>query len=70
MIAATTGFGIHISSRLEARAAGSRWTGAQASRHRIRAIDLIGQYEDAGIELAIVRDRASDAETRELFVSM
>jgi hypothetical protein len=34
------------------------------------AIDLIGQYEDAGIELAIVSDRANDAETRELFVSM
>jgi hypothetical protein len=34
------------------------------------AIDLIEQYEDAGIELAIVSDRANDAETRELFVSM
>ena len=34
------------------------------------AIDLIGQYEDAGIELAIVGDRPNDAETRELFVSM
>ena len=34
------------------------------------AIDLIGQYEDGVIELAIVRDRANDAETRELFVSM
>ena len=33
------------------------------------AIDLIGQYQDAGIELLIVSDRRNDAETRELFVS-
>jgi alkanesulfonate monooxygenase SsuD/methylene tetrahydromethanopterin reductase-like flavin-dependent oxidoreductase (luciferase family) len=33
------------------------------------AIDLIGQYQDAGIELLIVSDRTNDAETRELFVS-
>lgn len=31
-------------------------------------IDLIGQYQDAGIELLINRDR-NDVETRELFVS-
>jgi F420-dependent oxidoreductase-like protein len=33
------------------------------------AIDLIGQYQDAGVELLIVADRPNDAETRELFVS-
>ena len=33
------------------------------------AIDLIGQYQDAGIELLIVSDRPNDAETRDLFVS-
>ena len=33
------------------------------------AIDLIGQYEDAGIELLIHSDRWNDVETRELFAS-
>jgi F420-dependent oxidoreductase-like protein len=33
------------------------------------AIDLIGQYQDAGVELPIVSDYRNDAETRELFVS-
>lgn len=33
------------------------------------AIDLIGQYQDAGVELLINRDRRNDVETRELFVS-
>ena len=33
------------------------------------AIDLIGQYEDAGIDVMINADRFSDAETRELFAS-
>jgi len=32
------------------------------------AIDLIGQYQDAGIELLIIGDR-NDEESRELFVS-
>ena len=33
------------------------------------AIDLIGQYEAAGIDVMINADRFSDAETRELFAS-
>jgi alkanesulfonate monooxygenase SsuD/methylene tetrahydromethanopterin reductase-like flavin-dependent oxidoreductase (luciferase family) len=33
------------------------------------AIDLIGQYRDAGIEVLIHSDRWNDIETRELFVS-
>jgi alkanesulfonate monooxygenase SsuD/methylene tetrahydromethanopterin reductase-like flavin-dependent oxidoreductase (luciferase family) len=33
------------------------------------AIDLIGQYQDAGVDLLINADRRDDAETRELFVS-
>jgi alkanesulfonate monooxygenase SsuD/methylene tetrahydromethanopterin reductase-like flavin-dependent oxidoreductase (luciferase family) len=33
------------------------------------AIDLIGQYEDAGVDLIISADRWNDAETRELFAS-
>lgn len=33
------------------------------------AIDLIGQYQDAGIDLLINADRRNDAETRELFAS-
>jgi F420-dependent oxidoreductase-like protein len=33
------------------------------------AIDLIGQYEDAGIDVMINADRFDDAETRELFAS-
>jgi hypothetical protein len=33
------------------------------------AIDLIGQYQDAGIDLLINADRRNDVETRELFVS-
>jgi hypothetical protein len=33
------------------------------------AIDLIGQYQDTGVELLIVGDPRNDAETRELFVS-
>jgi F420-dependent oxidoreductase-like protein len=33
------------------------------------AIDLIGQYQDAGVELVIHSDWLNDAETRELFVS-
>jgi F420-dependent oxidoreductase-like protein len=32
-------------------------------------IDLIGQYEDAGVDLMINADRWNDAETRELFAS-
>jgi hypothetical protein len=32
------------------------------------AIDLIGQYEDTGIELLIIGDR-NDEESRELFVT-
>jgi F420-dependent oxidoreductase-like protein len=35
----------------------------------IEAIDLIGQYQDAGIDLLINADRRGDAESRELFVS-
>ena len=33
------------------------------------AIDLIGQYQDAGVDLLINADRRNDVETRELFVS-
>jgi len=33
------------------------------------AIDLIGRYQDAGIDLLINADRGNDAESRELFVS-
>jgi hypothetical protein len=33
------------------------------------AIDLIGQCQDAGVDLLIYADRRSDAETRELFAS-
>src|ERR1700745_1517774 len=33
------------------------------------AIDLIGQYHDAGIELLINADRRNDVESRELFAS-
>ena len=33
------------------------------------AIDLIGQYQDAGVDLLINSDRRNDEETRELFVS-
>ena len=32
------------------------------------AIDLIGQYQDAGVDMLIIGDR-NDVETRELFVS-
>ena len=33
------------------------------------AIDLIGQYKDAGVELLINSDQRNDLESRELFVS-
>jgi F420-dependent oxidoreductase-like protein len=33
------------------------------------AIDLIGQYQDAGIDLLIYADRPNDTETRELFAA-
>ena len=33
------------------------------------AIDLIGRYQDAGIDLLISADRGNDVESRELFVS-
>jgi alkanesulfonate monooxygenase SsuD/methylene tetrahydromethanopterin reductase-like flavin-dependent oxidoreductase (luciferase family) len=33
------------------------------------AVDLIGQYRDAGVELLIVSDPRNDVETRELFAS-
>jgi len=33
------------------------------------AIDLIGQYQDAGVELLINSDYRNDAESRELFAS-
>jgi hypothetical protein len=33
------------------------------------AIDLIGRYYDAGVDLLINADRRNDAETRELFVA-
>jgi F420-dependent oxidoreductase-like protein len=33
------------------------------------AIDLIGQYQDAGVDLLISADRPNDVETRELFAS-
>jgi hypothetical protein len=34
-----------------------------------QAIDLIGQYQDAGVGLLIHSDPRNDVETRELFVS-
>jgi alkanesulfonate monooxygenase SsuD/methylene tetrahydromethanopterin reductase-like flavin-dependent oxidoreductase (luciferase family) len=34
------------------------------------AIDLIGQYQDAGVELLINSDQRNDVETRELFSRM
>jgi hypothetical protein len=34
-----------------------------------RAIDLIGQYKDAGVDLLINADRRSDVETSEIFIS-
>jgi hypothetical protein len=33
------------------------------------AIDMIGQYQDAGVDLLINADRRNDAESRELFAS-
>jgi hypothetical protein len=33
------------------------------------AIDLIGQYQDAGVDLLIEADRRNDAESGELFAS-
>jgi alkanesulfonate monooxygenase SsuD/methylene tetrahydromethanopterin reductase-like flavin-dependent oxidoreductase (luciferase family) len=33
------------------------------------AIDLIGQYQDAGVDLLSNADRRNDVETRELFVA-
>ena len=33
------------------------------------AIDLIGEYQDAGVDLLINSDRRNDEESRELFVS-
>ena len=33
------------------------------------AVDLVGQYQDAGVDLLINADRRNDVETRELFVS-
>jgi hypothetical protein len=33
------------------------------------AIDLIGQYQDAGVDLLIEADRRNDTESRELFAS-
>jgi alkanesulfonate monooxygenase SsuD/methylene tetrahydromethanopterin reductase-like flavin-dependent oxidoreductase (luciferase family) len=33
------------------------------------AVDLIGQYQDAGVDLLIEADRRNDAESRELFAS-
>jgi hypothetical protein len=33
------------------------------------AIDLIEQYQDAGVDLQIEADRRNDAESRELFAS-
>jgi alkanesulfonate monooxygenase SsuD/methylene tetrahydromethanopterin reductase-like flavin-dependent oxidoreductase (luciferase family) len=34
-----------------------------------KAVDLVGQYQDAGVDLLINADRRNDVETRELFVS-
>jgi F420-dependent oxidoreductase-like protein len=50
--------------RLPARGASPSFVGTVSE-----AIDLIGQYQDAGVELLISSDRWNDAETRELFVS-
>ena len=36
---------------------------------RSEAIDLIGQYQDAGIDLLINADRPNDIESREFFAS-
>jgi F420-dependent oxidoreductase-like protein len=69
----------HVQSWLLARDAGA----VAAKRERLpargpvpgfvgtvsEAVDLIGQYQDAGVELLIHSDRWNDAETRELFAS-
>ena len=67
----------HVQSWLLARDAAR----VAAKRHRLsgsppgfagtvsEAIDAVGQYEDAGVDLLIHSDRWNDAETRELFVS-
>jgi alkanesulfonate monooxygenase SsuD/methylene tetrahydromethanopterin reductase-like flavin-dependent oxidoreductase (luciferase family) len=34
-----------------------------------KAIDLVGQFRDAGIDVLIISDQRNDAESRELFVS-
>jgi hypothetical protein len=53
----------------EARAAGCTRTVTRHSPHRSEAIDLIGQYQNASVELLINSDQRNDVDTRELFVS-
>jgi alkanesulfonate monooxygenase SsuD/methylene tetrahydromethanopterin reductase-like flavin-dependent oxidoreductase (luciferase family) len=50
--------------RLAARGSLSGFVGTASE-----VIDLIGQYQDAGIHLLIYADRRNDAESRELFAS-
>ena len=50
--------------RLAARAPSSGFAGTVSE-----AIDLIGQFQDAGVDLLIHSDSRNDVETRELFVS-
>jgi alkanesulfonate monooxygenase SsuD/methylene tetrahydromethanopterin reductase-like flavin-dependent oxidoreductase (luciferase family) len=50
--------------RLPARGSGPGFVGTVSE-----AIDLVGQYQDAGVDLLIHSDRWNDAETRELFAS-
>ena len=76
-------FGIHNSSWLEPWVLARDAAALAAKRERLaareplrgfvgtvsEAIDLIGQYQDAGVDLLINSDRRNDEETRELFVS-
>jgi len=52
------------STRLVPRGSSTGFSGTVSE-----AIDLIGQYRDAGIDLLIQSDGLHDVETRELFVS-
>ena len=51
-------------ARMAVRESGGGFVGTVSE-----AIDLIGRYQDAGVELLIHSDRRNDVETRELFAS-
>jgi F420-dependent oxidoreductase-like protein len=56
-----------VSARRERLAAHGPFSGFVGTVSQ--AVDLIGQYRDAGIDLLILSDQRNDEETRELFVS-